>query len=133
MPTGRGQKHAYSETKDEEAHGVLRHHAEADDGTNGNPPAWIVRVQQADDEIGQQDAPEVVEGNVLQDVRLDGDDGDYCNCDCGEDLRFASPAEFSCDEAGDEDRDGESKCREDSEAEKGRTEEIEFDPSRPRE
>ena len=46
--------------------GVFGEKAEADDGTDGDPPAGIFSAEEADDEAGDEHPPEEIEGRVLE-------------------------------------------------------------------
>ena len=46
--------------------GVLGQQAQADNGADGQPPARILRLQQANREVRDQHPPQVIEGRVLE-------------------------------------------------------------------
>ncbi len=51
---------------DVEDDGVLGFEPEADSGADGEPPAGIFRLEEADDEVGDEHPPEEIEGGVLK-------------------------------------------------------------------
>ena len=68
VPPRGGEDNASDEAEDEQSHGVLGHHADADGGSDGEPPAWVVGGDEADDEPGDDRPPEQVERGVREEA-----------------------------------------------------------------
>ena len=62
----RGEHDADENAGDEKDDGVLGEQSEADGGADGQPPAGILRFEQANGEVGDQHPPEEIEGRVLE-------------------------------------------------------------------
>ena len=97
-----GERDAGEDSSDVKDDGVFGEQAEADSRADGQPPAWIFRAEQADDEVGDQDPPEEIEGRVLEFRSVEHGQGRECDGEGGRGLREAAAAEFFRHEAGDD-------------------------------
>src|SRR5690606_38456578 len=52
VAAGRRQQHGQDQGGHTDGDGIFGHHAQADDGSNGRPPAGIVRLEQAYHQVG---------------------------------------------------------------------------------
>jgi hypothetical protein len=54
------------ESRDEKDHRVFRHHTDAQDRADRQPPSRIVFTQQADEEVRCHHPPKKIEGDILE-------------------------------------------------------------------
>ena len=94
-PAGFGQHGAAGDARQEERHGVLGHHAQAGDSSQGYPPAALSGLQQVDNDVGRQHPPQVVEGDVLKEASQTGGDPAYCCRPGSHELGPAPAADFA--------------------------------------
>src|ERR1700722_17301792 len=65
---GSVQNNAANDTRDQERHRELGHHAEPNDGSQRQPPALISGLQHANGHPRRQHPPQIVEGDILEQV-----------------------------------------------------------------
>ena len=111
---GVGEQDGTDNAEGEEAHGVLGEHAEAERGTDREPPARVASLQQPNNEVRGEDPTEIVEGDVRHeraaaDTKRNGSES-------SENLRASGAAELTRHQTSKDNRDGLHKPGEKTEA-----------------
>src|SRR5579885_2950593 len=123
-----GEQNSGHDAEGEKTHGVARFHAEAERDTDGHPPARVSGFEQAQNEVGCENAPKIAEGNVLHDRGLGERERRDSNGDSGKDLCAAASAEFASHQARENGDDADGYSSKKPEADQGGAEESEFEP-----
>src|SRR5258708_23428997 len=112
--TSRREEQRGNDAESEKARGVTRLHAKAQNNADGRPATWVFRLQQANKKIGNSDAPEIVERDVLEHCALYKRNGrDSCG-HRSEDLDMATSTEFLGHQPGQHHDEAHSHRREDT-------------------
>src|ERR1700758_1634858 len=96
--TRRCQQKPREQRREKEDHRVLGHHAEAGEGGNPEPPAFIFAVEQTNYTIGCEHPSELLERGVLKLRPFEQSDGCERGSKSRGGYRKAAAAERSCDE-----------------------------------
>ena len=102
----RGQDESQENARNVEDDGVFGEQTKADDCSDGEPPARILRFQQPDCQICDEHPPDEIERSVLKLVAFKDLDRRKADSESRRDLREARAAEMFGHEAGEDDDRG---------------------------
>ena len=123
----RGQQHRAQEGDGKERHGVLGHESEADEGTDGEPPAGVTALKQERDAPGHGDPPEQIEGHVGHERAGEEDGASDAGRKCRDERGLAAAADGARHQPGENGREPTGGGGEEAEADERGTEEHELD------